>query len=153
MTLPAKGVMLAALGAVLLMTAIKQPRGIRNNNPANLENNGIPWQGLAPVQSDSRFYQFQTPEYGIRAAARVLKTYQNKYGINTVRGVIERWAPPHENNTDSYVNHVASVLGVGPDDSINIAAYLVPLTEAIIVHENGQNPYSMAQIVGGVALA
>jgi hypothetical protein len=139
---------------VLVVTAIKQvPRGIRNNNAGNLEKNGIQWQGLADQQTDSRFYQFKTPVYGIRALARVLKTYADGHGINTVRGVIERWAPSHENNTDSYVNHVASVLGVNPDETINLHHYLMPLTEAIIIHENGYNPYSLELISEGVQLA
>lgn len=137
----------------LLMLDMSKPRGIRNNNPGNLEKNGIDWQGLSSTQTDPRFYQFQSPIFGIRALARVLKTYQSRHGINTVRGVIERWAPPFENNTDSYVSHVASVLGVLPDEPINVEAYLMPLAEAIIVHENGQNPYSMELIEKGVSLA
>ena len=144
-----------AIGAGLLMFSpkINAPRGIRNNNPGNLENNGIDWVGLSASQTDSRFYQFTEPKYGIRALARVLKTYESKYGLNTVRGIINRWAPDHENNTEAYVNHVASVLKVDPDQSIPVSAYLVPLTEAIILHENGMNPYSFDEIVEGVSLA
>lgn len=140
-------------GLVMLSSKLNLPRGIRNNNAGNLENNGIDWVGLSPVQTDSRFYQFTEPKYGIRALARVLKNYQNLHGINTVQGIINRWAPQHENNTGSYVAHVSSVLGVQKDQPINIEAYLVPLTEAIILHENGVQPYSMAEIVEGVSLA
>lgn len=138
---------------MLISPKLTKPRGIRNNNAGNLENNGIQWLGLSPVQTDSRFYQFIEPKYGIRALARVLKNYQALHGINTAQGVIDRWAPPHENNTASYVAHVSSVLGVQKDQPINIDAYLVPLTEAIILHENGVQPYSMAEIVEGVSLA
>jgi len=143
----------ALLGGVLLMKSQMKPRGIRNNNPGNLENNGIDWVGLSVVQDDNRFYQFTKPEYGIRALARVLKTYESKYGLNTVEGIINRWAPPHENNTTSYQEHVASVLGVTVNEHFQVSDNLVPLAEAIIIHENGSNPYSIELVAEGVALA
>lgn len=144
---------LLGLSLFMLSTSSKTPRGIRNNNPGNLEKNGIDWQGLSLVQDDSRFYQFATPVWGIRALARVLKTYESKYGLNTITDIINRWAPPHENNTESYINHVAQLLGVGPHEPFEVADKLVLLTEAIILHENGENPYSMDTIVEGVSLA
>ena len=68
------------------------PRGIRNHNPGNLEK-GDPWQGLADDQSaDPRFAVFEAPEWGIRAIARLLITYRDKHGVNTVNGVVNRWA-------------------------------------------------------------
>lgn len=136
----------------MVQTKLK-PRGIRNNNPGNLENNGIDWVGLSSAQNDPRFYQFSEPKYGIRALARTLKTYYEKYGINTIEGIVHRWAPAHENNTQSYISHVSQVLNVEPDQPFQVTAYLVPLAEAIIIHENGYNPYSMAEIEQGVSLA
>ena len=131
----------------------KEPRGLRNNNAGNIENNGIQWEGLSSIQTDTRFYQFESPEYGIRAIAKILKTYQTKYGINTISGIINRWAPPLENDTGSYVAHVAHVLGVLPNETINVNDYMVLLIKSIIVHENGYNPYKEQTIVNGVMLA
>jgi hypothetical protein len=37
--------------------------------------------------------QFESVELGVRAADRTLKTYGKKHKINTVTGVIERFAP------------------------------------------------------------
>lgn len=127
-------------------------RGIRNNNPGNIRH-GDNWLGLAPEQTDSDFCQFTTPEFGIRAMARTLFNYQHKHGINTVRGIVNRWAPPSENKTDSYVAHVAAVVGVGPDEKINVRAYLPVLVEVIIKHENGKQPYTAEQIYKGVDMA
>lgn len=146
-------VLFIGAGLMLISPKLNTPRGIRNNNPANLKKNGVDWLGLSEKQTDSTFYQFKEPKFGIRAAARVLKTYETHHYINTVRGIINRWAPTNENNTESYINHVASVLGVQPDQEISVNSYLVPLTEAIILHENGVQPYTMAQIVEGVSLA
>lgn len=130
-----------------------QARGIRNNNPANIRHSSIVWQGQSDKQTDSSFVQFDSVEYGIRAMNKLLITYSTKYNLNTVRGIINRWAPPIENDTDSYVNSVASQLGVDPDENINVSAYAVQLTKAIIKHENGIQPYSLATIKTGVNLA
>lgn len=127
-------------------------RGLRNNNPGNIENNGIQWDGLSRSQTDSRFYQFVSPEYGIRALGKVLLNYQRYHGIDTVRGVIYRWAPPTENDTESYVLTVARKVGVSPDESINLARVLPSLTAAIIKHENGIQPYSDSFIISSLNL-
>lgn len=131
----------------------KQPRGIRNNNPGNI-NKGIGFQGEI-AGDDSRFATFKSPELGIRALAKNLMTYDRKYGLNTPAGIIGRWAPPNENNTNAYVNRVASALGVSPTTKLNMRDPVVmsKLASAIIHHENGQNPYSQEQINNGVNMA
>ncbi len=118
------------------------PRGIRNNNPGNIVKSGIAWQGKI-VGPDERFETFATPFYGIRALASLLITYDEKHGLNTVRGIINRWAPPIENNTSAYVSVVAAALGVHPDTIIYVRNLdtMRRLVVAIIQHENGQQPY------------
>lgn len=131
------------------------PRGIRNNNPGNIRRSGDPWQGLAKDQNDAEFFTFAAPKWGIRALARVLISYQDRHGLRTVRTIISRWAPPIENKTSSYIDHVARRLGVGADDVLDVHDYriLKGLVEAIIAHENGQQPYTGAQIDAGLVLA
>jgi hypothetical protein len=128
-------------------------RGIRNNNPGNIEKSGAPWQGLAAVQPDPRFVVFSSPEYGIRALAKILLNYQRLHAVRTVDGIIHRYAPARENDTASYVRAVAKALGVDPIEPINVADYLPDLVRAIIVHENGIQPYDAGTIRRGVALA
>ncbi len=130
----------------------EKSRGFRNKNPGNIRK-GIDWQGMRPNQTDSAFVQFIDPVYGIRAMNKIIKTYSTKYGLTTVRGIINRWAPPTENNTNSYVNDVASRLGVAPDQPIDVQARAADLSRAIIYHENGLQPYDVATIDKGVALA
>lgn len=134
---------------------IDTPRGIRNNNPGNIRRSGDPWQGLAKDQNDAEFFTFAAPKWGIRALARVLISYQDKHGLRTVRTIISRWAPPVENKTSNYIDHVARRLGVGADDVLDVHDYriLKGLVEAIIAHENGQQPYTGAQIDAGLVLA
>jgi hypothetical protein len=137
------------------MATPKKPRGVANHNPGNLEKSKDKWQGLAPKQTDKRFFQFIEPVYGIRALARTLITYQDKYSLNTVSKIIKRWAPPNENDTAAYVAIVANRMGVGPNSAINVHDFkhLRPMVEAIIQHENGTQPYSPAQIDKALALA
>lgn len=129
------------------------PRGIRNNNPGNIRLSADNWQGLRTEQTDGAFFQFEQPEYGIRAMTRVLQNYQGKHGINTIRGIISRWAPGIENNTAAYIAAVSRAVGVHPDERINVNEIMMPLVNAIIVHENGQNPYSLTTISAGIGLA
>lgn len=132
----------------------EQPRGLRNHNPGNLRRGKDKWQGLADEQPDPEFWTFEAPQYGIRAIARTLLTYDKK-GVNTVRRIINRWAPPVENNTASYIQHVAEKLGVEPDDYIDVDTVEVmrPLVEAIILHENGRQPYKPQVILDGLRMA
>ncbi|TBV10240.1 structural protein [Stutzerimonas kirkiae] len=132
------------------------PRGIRNYNPGNIERNATRWQGMATDQSgDSRFVVFSHPAWGIRAIARTLITYQDKHGLRTVRGIVNRWAPPHENNTDAYGLAVAGRLGVGIDQAIDVYDYrtMLELVRAIVRHENGPGPLSEGDWYGESLLA
>lgn len=127
------------------------PRGIRNNNPGNIRH-GDSWRGMAANQPDPAFVTFVAPEYGIRAMGKVLVNYERLHGLNTVAGIIDRWAPPTENNTHAYQLNVAERLGVGINDPIDVKAKLPQLVPAIIQHENGLQPYMPATINAGLAL-
>lgn len=128
------------------------PRGIRNNNPGNIEYTGTPWKGLASPPSDGRFVRFTTAQYGLRALARLLMNYQIKYGLNTVKKIIDRWAPPVENNTSAYASAVARHLGVGVSEKINVRSHLHKLVAAIVQHENGRQPYTATQINNAIKI-
>lgn len=126
-------------------------KGLRNNNPGNIRYDGTPWQGLANPPSDGEFCVFISPEYGIRALAKVLENYVTVDGVpSTVSAIISRWAPPSENNTGAYIADVQGHIG---GDAVDLSTDLPALVSAIIAHENGLNPYSSATIANGIALA
>ena len=131
------------------------PRGIRNHNPGNLRRSADPWQGLAAEQMDREFFQFASAKWGIRALARTLIAYQDKVGLKTIKQMIGRWAPPNENDAGAYVRVVAAAVGVGAEERIDVHDYAVlrPLVLAIVKHENGQQPYTDAEIDAGLVLA
>lgn len=92
------------------------PRGIRNNNPLNIRK-GNNWRGERTKQTDIQFEEFVSIEYGIRAAFILVRNYMSGFGgktpeYNTVEKIIRRWAPPFENATNSYIRHVADMVGV-----------------------------------------
>ncbi|OWO87210.1 structural protein [Photorhabdus luminescens] len=124
-------------------------RGIRNNNPGNIRW-GDNWQGLVPEsqRTDKSFCQFVSPEYGIRAMIKVIQNYHRKYGINTISGIISRWAPPNENNTDAYINHVCKDTEVTGDQVVDVfnKVFMTKLIKSVITMENGSQPYNDAVI-------
>lgn len=132
-----------------------QPRGIRNHNPFNIRHGASRWQGLAEEQPDEAFCSFVHPTWGIRAGMRLLRTYQLRYGLWKLCAMLERFAPPHENNTAAYVNAVAVAMGVAVDAVVDLVNPEVAykLATAIIKHENGQQPYAPDVVRKGIALA
>lgn len=126
------------------MTGSNNSRGIRNNNPGNIRW-GDEWKGLVPEaqRTDKSFCQFKAPEFGIRAMIIILRNYQSKYGLKTINGIIKRWAPPNENDTQAYIRSVAQATGTDADKPIDLtdSRKLFPLLQAIIKHENGTQPY------------
>jgi hypothetical protein len=80
-------------------------RGIRNNNPLNIRlSPDNRWQGrVAPrLNSDGAFEQFQDPIMGLRAAAVLLITHYDRRHLDTIRKLVQVWAPPNENDTEAY---------------------------------------------------
>ena len=117
-------------------------RGIRNNNPLNIRRSKDQWQGLRAVQTDPSFCQFETLEYGWRAAFKLLtRTYYHTYRLFTIRAIINKWAPPNENKTSAYIANVSRLTGIAPDEPIGIPsdkpARWMMLGIAMAIQENG----------------
>lgn len=134
--------------------ASKGVRGVRNNNPGNLVASNQGWDG--ELTSDGKFSRFDTPEHGIRALAKNMRTYQNKHDLNTVSEMISKFAPPEDHNdTPTYIKAVAGMMGVDPSQRIDTSdiGTLTKLVNGIITVENGSNPYTSQQISDGVLAA
>lgn len=128
------------------------PRGVRNNNPGNIRATSDQWVGKVGVD-DAGFCVFDTPEHGIRAAARILIRYQSR-GLKTLRQIIRTWAPENENDTDAYLDHVCQFCCASPDNPYTLTpSRLLTLVNAIIRHENGADPYSPEVVQAGVDAA
>lgn len=127
------------------------PRGLRNNNPGNIERTSVRWKGMAVEQRDPRFITFVAPQWGLRAIARILLGDWRE-GQNTIASLIEEWAPPHENDTAAYVRAVGRAAGVDPYRPADIPSLLPKIIPAIVMHENGRQPYTPELIQLGIDL-
>ncbi|AQT27773.1 endolysin [Ralstonia phage RS-PI-1] len=110
------------------------PIGIRQNNPGNIRF-GAGFDG--EQEGDSGFGAYPTPVAGGTALIKNLVAYDVKHGLNTVQGIVGRWAPRNENDTTAYINSVAADLGVGSGDVLNMKdpGTLAKLATAISKHE------------------
>lgn len=131
------------------------PRGVRNNNPGNIDRATTQWFGMSASQlDDPRFIVFDKPEFGIRALTKILITYQQE-GLHTVRAMINRWAPPIENNSTAYVNFVSGRMGISPDVNFDIHNPVLcqAMVAAIIAQENSNYAYPAQVLQHGVLMA
>ena len=119
-------------------------RGIRNNNPGNIRDFGIKWNGLIG-RDEGGYAIFDTAINGIRAMVIDLRTGFRRDGEDSVREIITEYAPPVENITSAYIDAVSKALDVGPDEVFS-ESRMPELITAIIYHENGRQPYPDAVI-------
>lgn len=128
------------------------PRGIRNNNPGNIRvNNANNWLGKIPFAQNTdstlvngqpvlkrAFEQFTELRFGLRAMIRLIQNYQTNHGDNTLRKIINRYAPPNENHTNTYLNYIAGQVGIGPDAPfVANKENMRKLIPALVRYENG----------------
>ena len=97
---------------------------------------------MSKTQNDRSFCQFETLEYGWRAAFYLLtRTYYHKYRLYTIRGIISRWAPSSENDTSAYIQNVSRLTGIAPDEPIGIPSdkpsRWMAVGIAMAIQENG----------------
>ena len=95
------------------MSDPKHTPGYRRNNPFDLEVSKpqIPWHGL--TGHEGVFLTFDTPLNGLRNGYRDLRMQQKLHGLRTVRGIVEKFAPPEENDTAGYIARVCKSLCEG----------------------------------------
>lgn len=140
----ASATILSGLQSIGQSLGIVQAKGIRNNNPGNLRYvASIPWKGQTG-DDGTGYAVFDTAEDGIRALGHQLATYISR-GENTVTLVIQTYAPDTENNTAAYINDVATRMGVDVNQPFDTGA-IPSLAQAIIIHENGSDPYGIDSI-------
>lgn len=125
-------------------------RGLRNCNPGNIRRTPQRWQGEVVPSRDGAFKQFISMAWGYRAMLVLLDTYRRKYGLETLRGIISRYAPPEENDTSAYVDAVAKWAAIAdPDAPLDFADAdrMKALVAAMSRVENGTaaDPAEVAQ--------
>lgn len=114
-------------------------RGLRNCNPGNIRRSKTRYKGEKLPSRDSEFKEFESMAYGYRAMFVLLDTYSRRYGLCTIRQMLNRYAPPVENFTEGYIRFVSEKTGIAPDEIINTRAArdMVPVVAAMSQIENG----------------
>ena len=114
------------------------PLGVRNNNPGNLRSWG------ATPRDTGGYAVFPTADAGLAATIQNLQAQQKLHGLNTIRGIISRWAPPSENNTAAYISDMVKKTGFGADQPLNLndARTVAPMISGIVKHEGNSSGFS-----------
>lgn len=127
------------------------PIGMRLNNPFNLklQKPRIKWQGRVEdfALTQTVFDEFVNITKGVRAGTIDLITKYDR-GLNTVRKIIEVFAPDSENDTEAYIKAVCLSLSkrlsftVRDDTILNLHDYdtVLAFDKAIVRHEQGKGP-------------
>jgi hypothetical protein len=138
---------------VSLMVKSVTTLGEKNNNPLNIKwdanSRKDPWVGQ--IGEKGAFVVFKAPEYGFRAANRILNTYAGR-GLNTIAAIVGAWAPASvdKNATRAYINYVASKMGKLEFSPITTADR-PKLLQAMAKFETGKD-WPMEWITKGIAL-
>jgi len=153
-----KALATGAFAAAGLM-ASQADASIFNNNPGNIRTSPTNWNGEV-TEPGEEFERFSDMHMGVRASARILRTYGRKYGIDTINKIIDRYAPPEDNNPNNanYAKHVSNGSGFDVDEKIDLndPQVLIKLMRPIFQFENGQKEaakISDADIQKGVKMA
>ena len=114
-------------------------RGLRNCNPGNIRRSKVHYLGEVRPSQDSDFKQFDSMAYGYRAMFVLLDSYRRRYALNTLRQMLNRYAPPSENFTEGYIRFVSQKTGILPDEELNTRSErdMVPIISAMSEIENG----------------
>lgn len=125
--------------------------GYKFCNPLNIKVFGNNWSGM--VGQDARGHAiFETPQDGICAAAKILKTYSSKYGINTVDSIVDRFCAASDGVTRAYISNVCKAMGVNPGEALDVKdpQVMTKLISAMMRQEIGAVAYSQETITAGV---
>ena len=79
---------------------------------------------------------FSHPAFSVRAGAIILKNYEKKHGINTIKDMIHRFA---EGNREQYIKFVCKWLDVHPTEKISLTKNLHRILPAMIKFETGED--------------
>lgn len=112
--------------------------GLKNNNPGNIRAPG----------STSGFQSFASENDGLRAIINQIGLYENRNGLTTLRGIISKYSPSTENDTQGLIANAAKRTGLGADQQLdprNIDQ-LVKVVLAITKQEHSDSRYTPEQI-------
>ena len=116
------------------------PAGLRNNNPGNLKDLGVAWEGrIGPSKNlDEGTPQvvFDSPEAGMRAAFMNFRTQIEKKGLDTLSKLITAYSPAAAGHA---IPNIAQTSGIDPNAKLNYndQQQMLKLARGIFTQEHG----------------
>lgn len=106
-----------------------------NRNLCNIKSlsNGQVWEGQIGTDRFGHAI-FRHSAYSVRACALVLKSYERKHKIQTVKDLVYRFA---EGNREPYIKHLCKILDVKPEEKISLTKRMPELLRGIVRFETG----------------
>lgn len=129
-------------------------RSWRNHNPLNVISISPPWAGQ--LGTDASFAVFSSAVYGWRAAFENLEAYKLKHGIDTIQGIVARWAPEADGNDDpGYAALVSRITGIDETATVDLQDWetLLAIGSAMAVVEGGKLPWVETDKEKGLKMA
>lgn len=102
--------------------------GIDLNNPGNIKD------------ASGNFAQYPTLNAGYRAMARLLQIYQTKHHLDTISGIVHRYAPASDHNNDpAYIKDLVGWTKFGANQHLNLRdpVVLSKMIAGMVRQENG----------------
>ncbi|CDL79915.1 hypothetical protein [Xenorhabdus cabanillasii] len=147
------------MGSAKASSSNTNVRGIRNNNPLNMDYAG---QKGAVLENHAtpRFAKFATAYEGLAKTAWQLRRYFNGKTtgklLQTIEDIISTWAPAggkDKNNTEAYIQRVSKMMGVGRRDYLDLNNHdiMYALMNAMGIVESKVFPYSKQLVMSAIA--
>ena len=76
---------------------------------------------------------FRSPEWRLRAGTLVLRSYYQRHGIRTIRGIVERFST---NNHAEYTKYLCERLKLDPDEEFNVMRRMPELVRHMVRFES-----------------
>ena len=104
-------------------------------NYLNVKCNNRPdyWLGQCGIDAHGHAV-FKSPEWSLRAGTLVLRSYYQRHGIKTVRGIVERFST---NNHAEYTAYLCKRMGLDPDEEFNVMKRMPELVRHMVRFESG----------------
>ena len=103
-------------------------------NYLNVKCNNKPdyWLGQCGIDAHGHAV-FKSPEWSLRAGTLVLRSYYQRHGIKTVRGIVERFST---NNHAEYTKYLCARLHLEPDEEFNVMRRMPELVRHMVRFES-----------------
>lgn len=91
------------------------------------------WLGQCGIDAHGHAV-FKSPEWSLRAGSLVLRSYYQRHGIKTVRGIVERFSTKDH---AAYTDYVAKRMKLDPDEEFNVMKRMPELLRYMVRFESG----------------